>query len=71
MPLTRALRFPILALCLGLALRPAPAAAATLSDDLTQILNLHLLSRVNVKKHAGYGYGDSAYHYHKYSEYYS
>lgn len=30
-----------------------------------------VLSRVNVKKHASFGYGDSAYHYHKYSEYYS
>jgi capsular exopolysaccharide synthesis family protein len=30
-----------------------------------------VLSRVNVKKHAAFGYGDSAYHYHKYSEYYS
>src|SRR5437870_6722665 len=50
MKLARTLRFPIMAiaLCLGLGLRPAPAAAATLSDDLAQILNLHLLSRVNV-----------------------
>jgi Mrp family chromosome partitioning ATPase len=30
-----------------------------------------VLTRVNVKKHASFGYGDSAYHYHKYSEYYS
>jgi capsular exopolysaccharide synthesis family protein len=30
-----------------------------------------VLTRVNIKKHASYGYGDSAYHYHNYSEYYS
>ena len=30
-----------------------------------------VLTRVNVKKHASFGYGDSAYSYHKYSEYYS
>jgi hypothetical protein len=49
MNLLRAWRFSLLLLfCLGLGLHPAPVAAATLSDDLAQILSGGLLSRVNV-----------------------
>lgn len=46
------------------------AGLKSLKDTNTKFAGV-LLSQVNVKKHAGYGYGDQGYYYGRYKEYYS